>query len=170
MCEEKASQELAKLGGSFWEGGVEAVEKGVQDTPPEQDEVDEENWEAEIFATLDSLKSVAVLEGYVKVGLLLFLVLTAVIWSGLVQITHSMFHNFSSSLTEQNYYSKFFQPDSKMEHTLGPLLSSFHLLFSCQKDTNRDQPGTLPCADSLPTFVFSSKWLTYQFHHRLLKL
>lgn len=100
MCEEKASQELANLGGSFWEGGVEAVEKGVQDTPPEQDEVDEENWEVEVFATLDSLKDVAVFEGYVVVGLLLFLVLTAVIWLALVQITHSMFHNFSSSLTE----------------------------------------------------------------------
>ena len=68
MCEEKASQELAKLGGSFWEGGVEAVEQGVQDTPPEQDEVDEGNWESEVSATLDTLKGVAVLEGYVAVS------------------------------------------------------------------------------------------------------
>jgi hypothetical protein len=35
----KASQELAKLEEHFWEGGVEAVELGVQDTPHEQDEV-----------------------------------------------------------------------------------------------------------------------------------
>lgn len=79
MCEEKASQELAKLGGSFWEGGVEAVEKGVQDTPPEQYEVDEGDWETEVFATLDSLKGIAVLEGCVIVGFLSFLLLTAVI-------------------------------------------------------------------------------------------
>ena len=65
MCEEKASQELAKLGGSFWEGGVEAVESGIQDTPSEQDEADDGDWESEVSATLDNLKGVAVLEGYV---------------------------------------------------------------------------------------------------------
>lgn len=73
MCEEKASQELAKLGGSFWEGGVEAVEVGVQDTPPEQDEGD---WETEVSTTLDNLKGVSVLEGYVAVCCHLFLSLT----------------------------------------------------------------------------------------------
>ena len=67
MCEEKASQELAKLGGSFWEGGVEAVEVGVQDTHPEQNEADEGDWETEVSTTLDNLKGVAVLEGYVAV-------------------------------------------------------------------------------------------------------
>jgi hypothetical protein len=35
----KASQDLAKLEERFWEGGVEAVELEVQDTPREQDEV-----------------------------------------------------------------------------------------------------------------------------------
>jgi hypothetical protein len=35
----KASQELSKLEERFWEGGVEAVELGVQDTLREQDEV-----------------------------------------------------------------------------------------------------------------------------------
>ena len=75
MCEEKASRELAKLGGSFWEGGVEAVELGVQDTPPEQDEVDEGDWETEVSATLDNLKGVAVLEGYVTVSFHFFLIL-----------------------------------------------------------------------------------------------
>ena len=78
MCEEKASQELAKLGRSFWEGGVEAVESGVQDTPLEQDEVDEGDWETEVSATLDNLKGVAVLEGYVAVSFHLFLILIAV--------------------------------------------------------------------------------------------
>ena len=73
MCEEKASQELAKLGGSFWEGGVEAVEVGVQ---PEQDEVDEGDWETEVCTTLDNLKGVAVLEGYVALSFHLFPSLT----------------------------------------------------------------------------------------------
>jgi nuclear pore complex protein Nup107 len=72
MCEEKASQELAKLGGSFWEGGVEAVEQGVQDTPPEQDGVDDGGWESEVSATLGTLKGVAVLEGYVAANFYLF--------------------------------------------------------------------------------------------------
>ena len=77
MCEEKASQELAKLGGSFWEGGVEAVELGVQDTAAEEDEVNEGEWETEVSATLDNLKGVAVLEGYVTVSFHLLLILTA---------------------------------------------------------------------------------------------
>ena len=76
MCEEKASQELANLGGSFWEGDVDA---GVQDTPLEQDEMDEGDWESEVSATLDTLKGVAVLEGYVTVSFLLFLTLTVVV-------------------------------------------------------------------------------------------
>jgi hypothetical protein len=70
----KASQELAKLEGRFWEGGVEAVELGVQDTPREQDEVlgdrSLQRWKF--------LKGVAVLEGYVSVSFHLFRILTAV--------------------------------------------------------------------------------------------
>jgi hypothetical protein len=39
-------KKLAKLqGGSFWEGGAKGVEQKVQDIPPEQDEVDEVDWE-----------------------------------------------------------------------------------------------------------------------------
>ena len=123
MCEEKASQELAKLGGSFWEGGVDAVEMGVQDTSPEQNEVDEGNWETEVSTTLDNLKGVAVLEGFVTVIFHLFLILTVVSWEALEQITHSTFHSFSSSLIVQNCYSTSLQRDLKMEHILGPLLS-----------------------------------------------
>ena len=79
MCEEKASQELAKLGGSFWEGGADGVEQGVQDIPPEQDEVDEVDWETEVSATLDALKGVAVLDGYVSVSFHRFLILITVL-------------------------------------------------------------------------------------------
>ena len=46
---------------------------GVQNTPPEQDEGD---WETEVSTTLDNLKGVAVLEGYVAVCFHLFLSLT----------------------------------------------------------------------------------------------
>ena len=48
------------------EGVVEAIELGVQDTPPEQDEVDEGDWETEVSATLDKFKRCCCsLEGYV---------------------------------------------------------------------------------------------------------
>lgn len=53
-------KKLAKLGGSFWEGGAEGVEQGVQDIPSEQDEVNEVDWETEVSTTL---KGVAILEG-----------------------------------------------------------------------------------------------------------
>ena len=39
ICEDKASRELSRLtSGSFWEGGVDAVEKGVQDVSKIQEE------------------------------------------------------------------------------------------------------------------------------------
>ena len=49
---------------------------GVQDTPPEQDVVDEGNWETEVSTVLDNLKGVAVLDGYVVVNFHLFLSFT----------------------------------------------------------------------------------------------
>ncbi|KAF8151524.1 nuclear pore protein 84/107 [Crassisporium funariophilum] len=63
ICEEKESKELANLGGSFWDGDVDAVEKGVLDIPRHQREAEESKWEKEVVETLDSLKSVAVLDG-----------------------------------------------------------------------------------------------------------
>jgi Nuclear pore protein 84 / 107 len=129
ICEEKASQELAQLGGSFWEGGAEAVEKGVQDTPPKQDEG---NWETEVSATLDNLKGVAVLEGYVMGFSFLYIRYTDMI-KALVQITLSMFHSFILSLTAQNCFWIFLQRDLKMERILGPPLSSFPFFPSVKK-------------------------------------
>ncbi len=66
MCEEKQKMELAKLGGSFWDGGVEAVEKGVKDMSPEDEEREEQEWVREVTETLESLKGVVVSEGYVR--------------------------------------------------------------------------------------------------------
>ncbi|TEB19903.1 hypothetical protein FA13DRAFT_1820574 [Coprinellus micaceus] len=52
ICEEKESLELGRLGGSFWEGGA----------VPDEDQ-EEEEWKAEVEATLKTLEDVAVTEG-----------------------------------------------------------------------------------------------------------
>ncbi|TFK71838.1 hypothetical protein BDN72DRAFT_816969 [Pluteus cervinus] len=63
MCEEKQSMEMTRLGGDFWEGGPEAVEKGVREVTKEEEEVEEEEWEKEVVGALEGLKSVGVIEG-----------------------------------------------------------------------------------------------------------
>lgn len=63
MCEEKESMEIGKLGGSFWEEGVEGVRKGVRDVPVEDEDREEQEWVKEVTETLESLKGVAVSEG-----------------------------------------------------------------------------------------------------------
>ncbi|THU96793.1 hypothetical protein K435DRAFT_754578 [Dendrothele bispora CBS 962.96] len=63
MCEEKGTMELLRLGGSFWEGGQAAVEKGVRSVSQEITEDEEEQWEKEVHQTLDGLKSVHVEDG-----------------------------------------------------------------------------------------------------------
>lgn len=65
-CEEKASRELSRLtSGSFWEGGIDAVEKGVQNISKVQIQQEEEAWKKEVLASLDNLKSVSVVDGCV---------------------------------------------------------------------------------------------------------
>ncbi|KAJ3988288.1 nuclear pore protein 84/107 [Lentinula detonsa] len=63
MCEEKQTMEMSRLGGSFWEGGMVAVEKGTRTVSREKMEEEEEEWEEEVRGTLDGLKSVHVEEG-----------------------------------------------------------------------------------------------------------
>ncbi len=63
MCEEKETMEMTRLGGSFWEGGMSTVEKGVRWVSQETMEIEEEEWEKEVVSTLDGLKSVHVEEG-----------------------------------------------------------------------------------------------------------
>jgi nuclear pore complex protein Nup107 len=63
MCEEKQSMELRKLGGSFWEGSIEAVEKGVTEMSAADEEREEEEWVKEVTETLESLKGAVVSEG-----------------------------------------------------------------------------------------------------------
>lgn len=59
VCEEKESEELSRLRGSFWEGGgeisSEAESKG--------EEMEEEDWEREVVNSLESLSAVAVDDG-----------------------------------------------------------------------------------------------------------
>jgi len=55
--------ELLRLGGSFWEGGQAAVEKGVRSVSLEIIEDEEEQWEREVHQALDGLKSVHVEDG-----------------------------------------------------------------------------------------------------------
>jgi nuclear pore complex protein Nup107 len=63
MCEEKESTEMFRLGGSFWEGGLDAVEKGVRAVSREAEEMEEGEWEKEVIDALESMKSVAVEDG-----------------------------------------------------------------------------------------------------------
>ncbi|KAF9469517.1 nuclear pore protein 84/107 [Collybia nuda] len=63
MCEEKESMEMSRLGGSFWEGGLSAVELGVRTSSHEEEEAEEDEWEKEVIGALETLKTVAVAEG-----------------------------------------------------------------------------------------------------------
>jgi nuclear pore complex protein Nup107 len=65
VCEEKQSTEMLRVGGSFWEGGLSAVESGVRVLSPEAEEAEADEWEKEVVASLEVLKTVAVQEGYV---------------------------------------------------------------------------------------------------------
>ncbi|KAJ7221638.1 nuclear pore protein 84/107 [Mycena pura] len=62
-CEEKQSMEMLRVGGSFWEGGLPAVENGVRLISAEEEELEVEEWEREVRGSLEVLKSVAVQEG-----------------------------------------------------------------------------------------------------------
>jgi len=64
-CEEKESSEMLKLGGSFWEGGLPAIEKGVMALSEEEMEAEEDEWTKEVTSALDTLKTIDVAEGCV---------------------------------------------------------------------------------------------------------
>ena len=63
LCEEKQSSEVARLGGSFWEGGLMAVYEGVRETSQDEEDAEEEEWEREATQALESLATVHVDEG-----------------------------------------------------------------------------------------------------------
>ncbi|KAF7298503.1 Nuclear pore complex protein [Mycena kentingensis (nom. inval.)] len=63
VCEEKQSMEMFRVGGSFWEGGLQAVEKGVRFISADAEEAEIDEWEREVRGSLEVLKSVAVSEG-----------------------------------------------------------------------------------------------------------
>ncbi|KAJ7494494.1 nuclear pore protein 84/107 [Mycena galericulata] len=63
VCEEKQSMEMLRVGGSFWEGGIPAVESGVRVLSADAEEAEAEEWEKEVVGSLETLKTVAVQEG-----------------------------------------------------------------------------------------------------------
>jgi len=63
MCEEKAERELSKLGGSFWEGGVEAMEKSVKEMSPIDEGHDQQSWVNEVTERLESLGKITPSKG-----------------------------------------------------------------------------------------------------------
>ncbi|TFY81397.1 hypothetical protein EWM64_g2615 [Hericium alpestre] len=63
ICEDKQSATLERLGGCFWEGGIAAVEKGLNEVSPEAQEEEEESWRTEVEQVLQSLANVSVEDG-----------------------------------------------------------------------------------------------------------
>ncbi|KAJ7184429.1 nuclear pore protein 84/107 [Mycena filopes] len=63
VCEEKQSTEMLRVGGSFWDGGLAAVETGVRVISAEAEEAESDEWEKEVVGSLEVLKSVATQEG-----------------------------------------------------------------------------------------------------------
>ena len=56
---------MLKLGGSFWEGGLAAIEKGARALSEEEMEAEEDEWTKEVTSALDTLKTIDVAEGCV---------------------------------------------------------------------------------------------------------
>lgn len=106
MCEEKQNMELTKLGGSFWEGGVEAVEKGVKEMSAADEEREEQDWVKEVTETLESLKGIVVSEGCERVWVLSFTTIDANHVQGHLPTMHSISRNCISSLTGHHSYWK----------------------------------------------------------------
>ncbi|KAJ7771524.1 nuclear pore protein 84/107 [Mycena metata] len=63
VVEEKQSTEMLRVGGSFWDGGLAAVETGVRVLSAEEEEAESEEWEKEVVGSLEILKTVATQEG-----------------------------------------------------------------------------------------------------------
>ncbi|KAF9221187.1 hypothetical protein BS17DRAFT_846289 [Gyrodon lividus] len=62
LCEEKQTAEMIKLGGGYWEGGLDAL-KEVRIPTEDGDEAEEEEWEKEATAALETLGGVNVDDG-----------------------------------------------------------------------------------------------------------
>ncbi|KAF9557921.1 hypothetical protein CPC08DRAFT_819621 [Agrocybe pediades] len=64
LCEDKTGRELARLAtASFWEGGVEGLDKPPAEQSESETVEQEETWEQDVSRVLESLQSVAVAEG-----------------------------------------------------------------------------------------------------------
>jgi nuclear pore complex protein Nup107 len=116
MCEEKESSEMLRIGGGFWEGGLDTVEKGVPHISPEEEEIEEEEWEKEVIGTLESLKHVKVEDGCVCAALF-HISLIRSLRPGHLPIMRSMFHSCTSFLTRSGRCSRCLLADSRLGHT-----------------------------------------------------
>lgn len=61
VCEERQAEEVIRLGGGFWEGGVAAVELAKDASKAGDD--DDEEWEREAVGALQQLADIAVEDG-----------------------------------------------------------------------------------------------------------
>ena len=62
LCEEKQTAEMIKLGGGYWESGLEVLD-GLPASMEDADEKEEEEWEKEATAVLETLGGVNVDDG-----------------------------------------------------------------------------------------------------------
>lgn len=62
LCEEKQAAEMIKLGGGYWEDGLEVL-KDLPIPMEDADEKEEEEWEKEASAALETLGGVNVDDG-----------------------------------------------------------------------------------------------------------
>lgn len=69
ICEGKQVDELERVSGGYWEGGMGSVEvitraKAAGDEPePEELRRENEEWEKEVTGAMESLRNVSVTEG-----------------------------------------------------------------------------------------------------------
>ena len=107
MCEEKESSEMLRIGGGLWEGGLEAVEKGVPQISREEEEMEEEEWEKEVVCTFESLKHVKVDDGSVRLLPPWYkAVLRYITRTGHLRIMPSMFRNCISFSIKLDHCSR----------------------------------------------------------------
>ncbi|KAI0048451.1 nuclear pore protein 84/107 [Auriscalpium vulgare] len=63
MCEERQTAALARLGGGFWENGLDAVQKDPVASALEDTDDEEESWREEVVETLQDIANASIEDG-----------------------------------------------------------------------------------------------------------